>query len=378
MVKINKFEKRNRSSKSTLIAAALVVTAATSFGTYASTEPQDSKDKNRAPFIQNLTDEQKKGLEQARTLFKSGDEEGAKAVLDNLNLEDLEWRFHVGQRVKSEVKDFIKNLTEEQQEGLKEARVLFESGKAEEAKALLDKLGIDLPQKFEMKLNLTEAQKTALKKAKELKDAGDEEGAKAILKNAGINFPEKPFGFHPMMSEAAQAALESSDFEAWKKAVITERPDSKMLQEIDETKFQAMVKIHAAMEAQDFETAKKLAEDAGLKMPHEGHFEGQMMDLNDAQKARLKEAKELMKSGNEEGAKAIFDELGLEPPMKGFVLNKMANLTDEQKEGMKKAHDMRKAGDKEGAKALMNTLNIPKPKDRMMEWMGADKETLES
>lgn len=309
-------------NKATLVAAALVITGATAvFGTYAS----DGKS-NQLNARPALTEEQKSGLDQARELFKSGDEEGAKALLDRLGLEQLEWRAHMGEKMK----DFISTLTDEQ--------------------------------------------KVTLEEAKKLKEAGDEEGAKTLLDKAGIKLPERPFKI--MMSEEVKNALEVGDYDAWKKAVTAQDPNSPLLSGItDEAKFQALVKVHAAMETGDVESAKKIAKEAGLKMPM-GHHKGKGMmflekDLTDEQKVQLKEARKLMKNGNEEGAKKIFEELAL--PMPPKFMQKM-NLTDEQKAGLEKAKEMRDAGDREGAKALLKSLNIPRPEGKMMRWMDNNDE----
>ena len=266
-------------NKATLVAAALVITGATAvFGTYASDDKTNQLNTRPA-----LTEEQKSGLDQARELFKSGDQEGAKALLDSLGLEKLEWRAHMGEKMK----DFISTLTDEQ--------------------------------------------KATLEEAKKLKEAGDEEGAKALLDKAGIKLPERPFKIK--MSEEVKNALEAGDYEAWKKAMTEQDPNSPMLSDItDEAKFQAMVKVHAAMEAGDVESAKTIAEEAGLKMPM-GHHEGRGMKF-----------------------------FGKE-------------LTDEQKAGLEKAKEMRDAGDIEGAKALLESLNIPRPEGKMMRWMGNDEDS---
>ncbi len=130
-----------RTNKATLIAAALIITGATAvFGTYAAEDQQVPTDENRRPSIhQELTDEQKAVLEEAKELFEAGDKEGGKAILDAAGIKPP--------RRNQKRKEFMENLTEEQKEAMKEAKVLFEAGDKEGGKAILDAAGIKPPKK---------------------------------------------------------------------------------------------------------------------------------------------------------------------------------------------------------------------------------------
>jgi exonuclease III len=130
-----------RSSKATLIAAALIVTGATGiFGTYAAEDQPSSEDQNhRPPIHQELTDEQKAALEEAKELFEAGDKEGAMAILKEAGIKPPKRHKNKGQ--------FMKNLTDEQKEAFKEAQKLMKEGDMEGAKAILEEAGIKLPKK---------------------------------------------------------------------------------------------------------------------------------------------------------------------------------------------------------------------------------------
>ncbi len=179
-----------RTNKATLIAAALIITGATAiFGTYAADEQPAPDDQNRRPTIhQELTDEQKAALEEAKELFQAGDKEGAMEILKEAGVKPPKHHKNQGQ--------FMKNLTDEQKEVWKEAKKLMKDGDMEGAKAILEEAGIKPPKKQgprpEFLENLTEEQKAALEEAKELFQAGDKEGGMAILEEAGIKLPKKP------------------------------------------------------------------------------------------------------------------------------------------------------------------------------------------
>lgn len=392
-------------NRSTLIAAAIMVTAATGFGTYAATSEDNliksTEQKDVLFFNQELTAEQKAGLEEARELFKAGDEEGAKAALDKLDLDDIEFGFHIG----GPAREFMKDLTEEQQEAMKDVKELFKAGKEDEAKALLEKFGIELPHKFAMKLEMNEADEAKLKEARELMKAGNQtealakldgldlqltmEGpfmdnltedqklelekaqklmllgardeAKKIMEALGVPVPPAfgHMGPPPFMSEEAIKALEAGDYEAWKTAISNEKPEAKILEEIDEAKFKILVEAHKAMLADDFERAKNLIKEAGIKMPFfKREFHMMKDNLTEEQKAQLDEAHQLMESGNEEGAKAIFEELGMPFPEKFLI--KM-NLSEEDKAKLEQAKSLMDEGKTEEAEAIFDELGLTPP-----------------
>lgn len=133
-----------RSNKATLIAAVLIITGATAiFGTYAADEGIAPQCDCRCPMMQQeLTEEQKAALEEAKALFEAGDREAAREILDAAGIKPPH---KPGQ--KSPRPEFMKNLTEEQREALKQAQELFQAGDKEGAIEILEAAGIEKPEK---------------------------------------------------------------------------------------------------------------------------------------------------------------------------------------------------------------------------------------
>ena len=158
----------------------------------------------------DLTDEQKNILEQVKELKDSGDVEGAKKLAEELGLpmfgkmhgksenhEQIEEALTNGDynTFKELTKDapFADKLTEEVFSKLQEAHVLRQAGKHEEARAIMESLGINPPMghgEFQRQ-QLTDEQKTAFEEAHKLMESGDKEGAKKIMEDAGIKMPER-------------------------------------------------------------------------------------------------------------------------------------------------------------------------------------------
>lgn len=178
-----------KSNKATLIAAALIITGATAvFGTYAASDETIPTNQDCPRLIhQELTDEQKTALEEARELLEAGDKEGAKEILDAAGVKPPKGHRNKGQ--------FMKNLTDEQKAAFEEARELREAGDIEGAKAILEAAGIERPKmegpNTEIIQSFTDEQKEMFQEAHELMKAGDAEGAKAIFEELGLERPEK-------------------------------------------------------------------------------------------------------------------------------------------------------------------------------------------
>ena len=109
--------------------------------------------------------------------------------------------------------------------------------------------------------NLTEEQKAAMEQVRELKEEGNHEEARAIAEEAGL--PHK-HGRHHQDREAVKEAIENNDYEAF----LEVTKDHPFAEDITEEKFTVLVEIHELREAGDFEAARALAEEAGLKHPH--------------------------------------------------------------------------------------------------------------
>ncbi len=163
----------------------------------------------------NLTDEQKTGLEQIRELRSQGDIDGAKALAESLGLRQIGGMkgFRGGDKQNHEeiekalensdfasfkelTKDapFADKLTEDMFSKLQEAHTLRQAGKFEEAKTIMQDLGINPPMghgEFQRQ-QLTDEQKSAFEKAHALIKSGDKDGAKQTMKDAGIKRPKGP------------------------------------------------------------------------------------------------------------------------------------------------------------------------------------------
>lgn len=230
-----------KTNKATLIAAALIITGATAiFGTYAS-EDVPTTDQSRPPFVhhEELTEEQKTILEEARKLFEEGDEDGAKALLEKAGIKaPLHPPRNRGQ--------FIKNLTEEQKAKLDQAHELMKAGDKEGAKAIMDELGIKPPHPMPNFQELTDEQKAVLEEAKKLFESGDKEGAKALLDDAGIQFPRLPRFRGRMMKD------QMKDLTDEQKAKLDE--------------------AHQLMKEGDKEGAKAIMDELGIKPPMQKRF----------------------------------------------------------------------------------------------------------
>lgn len=190
-------------SKSLLIAMAAFAVTTTGAQAYGSAIL------NRA----NLTDDQRSALEQARELRQSGEAEAARDLLVEAGIDEevLHELREAARENRSEIHEAVEDgdyerfleliadtpladliTTEADFERFKEAHELRESGDHDEARLILDELGIDKPHRGHKFFNrhiaqqLTEDQREALRVAKQ---ANDHETVKAILDEAGIERP---------------------------------------------------------------------------------------------------------------------------------------------------------------------------------------------
>ena len=158
----------------------------------------------------NLTDDQRTALEQAKELRQSGDTEAARDVLVEAGIDEdvlaelraaaRETRAAIKTAVETgdydEFQDLITDTplqdiitTPADFESFREAHNLRQDGEYEEARAILNDLGIDRPErggkflKRHIATQLTDEQREALRVAKQ---ANDRETVQAILAEAGI------------------------------------------------------------------------------------------------------------------------------------------------------------------------------------------------
>ncbi len=170
----------------------------------------------RQDFRQNITEEQKEIMEQARAMHEAGDVEGAKSLLDQAGIVPPRAEVRGGMmQEKKEVREAIEagdydaflaatqdgpvdvQLTEEQFKGLTEVHELAQAGDHEAAKELAEELGLPkmgnrASKRFAEKL--TDEQKDILQEAHTLAQDGDHEAAKELLQGAGIEMPMKKPG----------------------------------------------------------------------------------------------------------------------------------------------------------------------------------------
>lgn len=149
-----------------------------------------------APTPTILTQAQFDTLVEVQKLRDSGDEAGAKKLLDDAGIKGP-MAFGMSRHHGHEGPDMT-NLTDAQKTAMDQAHTLFEAGKADEAKAILKTAGITIGEHkpfAEMKAyfdSLTDAQKATLKQAHDLMEAGDKAGADKLLSDAGITLPPHP------------------------------------------------------------------------------------------------------------------------------------------------------------------------------------------
>lgn len=94
--------------------------------------------------MKNFTDTQKAVMEQAKILFDAGKADEAKTLLTNAGITMMPHGGHKGS-MNEEMKTYFDSLTDAQKEALKQSRELMKEGKKTEANALLTNSGITLP-----------------------------------------------------------------------------------------------------------------------------------------------------------------------------------------------------------------------------------------
>ena len=158
----------------------------------------------------NLTDDQRTALEEARELRQSGEKDAARDLLIEAGIDEevLKELRTAARETKAEIREAVADgdyerfleliedtpladviTTESDFESFREAQELRQAGEYEEAREILDELGIEKKGHHKRALRhhilseLTEEQRDALKVARQ---ANDRETVKAILKEAGI------------------------------------------------------------------------------------------------------------------------------------------------------------------------------------------------
>ncbi len=172
---------------------------------------------------------------------------------------------------------------------------------------------------------LTAEQKATLK---EVRASGDKEAVASTLKEFGIDMPskevmEKKMAERKTQMEAVKAAIDAGDYTAYQAAVA----GTVMADKVDSATFETLVKAHDLRAEGDTAGAVALVKGLGMDVMHK-EFTKKFVrqNLEAADKELVKQAKELMKSGDAVAAQEIFTDLKekyeveLAQPIKKFSL----------------------------------------------------------
>ncbi len=128
-------------------------------------------------------------------------------------------------------------------------------------------VGTDMLDK--LNISLTDTEQAALEQAHDIEEAAHQE-AKQVLEDAGITdarmseIHDAMREAHKAEHEAVKAAIEANDFTAFKTAVA----DSAMADEINtEEEFAKLVEAHNLRKAGDEDSARAIMDELGLKGP---------------------------------------------------------------------------------------------------------------
>lgn len=169
---------------------------------------------------------------------------------------------------------------------------------------------------------LNEQQIAAFEEAKELRQSGDHEGARDVLLSANID-EEVMEQLREAMKEhkrdhniALHAAIEAEDYDSFKVAIV----DSPLADIIDsEAEFKRFIEAHELMESGEKDEAKEIFDELGLNWGHggqmkqhkegEGRFNSFINRLSDEDREELKSA---MQEGDHEQVREILEEAGID------------------------------------------------------------------
>lgn len=129
----------------------------------------------------------------------------------------------------------------------------------------------------------SEAQQTAIEQAFEIRKNAETE-AQTILSNAGVDMDELHFAMraaHEKNRAAMDAALKNNDYETFSSLVA----GTPMEEEVTEAVFAKMVEAHRLRDAGDYEGARAIMEELGLKGPGmmHGMGDGKMGHMDDGE-----------------------------------------------------------------------------------------------
>lgn len=126
--------------------------------------------------------------------------------------------------------------------------------------------------------NLTEEEQAAIEEAHSLRESGEYTKAREVLVKAGLSrgmgmghFGATTYGTR----EAIRDAVESGDYDAFLNAT----ENTMFAGEVTKEEFDTMTKAHELRESGDFEGARELMDEAGLR-PHMGIHRGMGMGMH--------------------------------------------------------------------------------------------------
>lgn len=173
---------------------------------------------------------------------------------------------------------------------------------------------------------LNDHQIAAFEEAKELRQSGDHEGARDVLLAANIDeevmeqLREAMKDYKQNHNIALHAAIEAEDYDSFKAAVA----DSPLGDIIDtEAEFKRFVEAHALIESGEKDEAKEIFDELGINwgigahIKHEGRFNSFIQRLGDDDREELREA---MQSGDRDRVREIMEASGIDfkDKMKGW------------------------------------------------------------
>lgn len=164
--------------------------------------------------------------------------------------------------------------------------------------------------KGNFRFELSDEDRQVLEDARELFEEGDEEQARALLEDAGIEIPIRG----PKHFDAIRQAIEDNDYAAF----VDATEDAPFKDQITQDVFDKIVEAHDLHESGDDEGARAIIESLGFDFhPHGPRgpkglkgpgFNNGLGDLSDEDRAELKA---LRKSGDRDAVKSFFEERGI-------------------------------------------------------------------
>lgn len=196
---------------------------------------------------------------EAHNLMKNGDFEGAKVIFDQLGIVKPEGRgegLGGGEHAQA-VKDALDN---------------------NDYSAWLEAIK-DAPNYDELTTAINESNFAQLVEAHNLMESGDVDGAKEIFDQLGIKMPMGPKGGRGLMGDMKEImdAVDNGDYETFISLIQDKPMADEILSVINESNFSLLKEMHDLVLSGNFDEAKTIADELGLKGPWlggKGRFKG--------------------------------------------------------------------------------------------------------